>query len=72
LRYCWGNGSAMRVSPVGRVFKDLDRVLLAAKNSAEATHNHFEGSRVLEQLLVQFCWLAIRFGSADRDNCTIY
>jgi ADP-ribosylglycohydrolase len=43
LRYCWGNGSAMRLSPVGCAFKDLDRVLLAAKNSAEATHNHPEG-----------------------------
>ncbi len=33
----------MRVSPVGYAFNDLDRVLLAAKNSAEATHHHPEG-----------------------------
>ena len=39
----WGNGSAMRVSPVGYAFDDLDRVLLEAKNSAGVTHNHPEG-----------------------------
>ena len=39
----WGNGSAMRVSPVGFAFADLDRVLKEAKRSAEVTHNHPEG-----------------------------
>ena len=39
----WGNGSAMRVSPVGFAFGDWDRVLLEAKRSAEGTHNHPEG-----------------------------
>jgi len=39
----WGNGSAMRVSPVGFAFDSLDRVLLEAKRSAEVTHNHPEG-----------------------------
>jgi ADP-ribosylglycohydrolase len=39
----WGNGSAMRVSPVGHAFNTLDEVLLFAKNSAEVTHNHPEG-----------------------------
>ncbi len=39
----WGNGSAMRVSPIGYAFDNLDRVLLEAKISAEATHNHPEG-----------------------------
>jgi ADP-ribosylglycohydrolase len=39
----WGNGSAMRVSPVGFAFDNLDRVLLEAKRSAEVTHNHPEG-----------------------------
>ncbi|MGK7934086.1 MAG: ADP-ribosylglycohydrolase family protein [Microcystaceae cyanobacterium] len=41
----WGNGSAMRVSPVGYAFNDLETVLLEAKKSAEATHNHLEGIR---------------------------
>ncbi|MBN2327724.1 MAG: ADP-ribosylglycohydrolase family protein [Candidatus Omnitrophica bacterium] len=39
----WGNGSAMRVSPVGFAFDALDTVLEEAKKSAEVTHNHPEG-----------------------------
>ncbi|MDQ1327794.1 MAG: ADP-ribosylglycohydrolase family protein [Candidatus Poribacteria bacterium] len=39
----FGNGSAMRVSPVGFAFDELDIVLNEAKKSAEATHNHPEG-----------------------------
>jgi ADP-ribosylglycohydrolase len=39
----WGNGSAMRVSPVAYAFDDLEQVLQEAKVSAEATHNHPEG-----------------------------
>ena len=39
----WGNGSAMRVSPVGFAFDDLDAVLREAKASAVVTHNHPEG-----------------------------
>jgi len=39
----WGNGSAMRVSPVGFAFNTLKEVLEKAKQSAEVTHNHPEG-----------------------------
>ncbi len=39
----FGNGSAMRVSPVGWAFRDLDTVLLEAQKTAEVTHNHPEG-----------------------------
>lgn len=39
----WGNGSAMRVSPVGWAFDTLEETLEAAKQSAEVTHNHLEG-----------------------------
>jgi ADP-ribosylglycohydrolase len=39
----WGNGSAMRVSPVGWAFETLDEVLQEAERSAAATHNHAEG-----------------------------
>ena len=39
----WGNGSAMRVSPVGWAFDTLEATLEAAKQSAEITHNHPEG-----------------------------
>lgn len=39
----FGNGSAMRVSPVGFAFNSLDEVLVQAKKSAAVTHNHPEG-----------------------------
>jgi ADP-ribosylglycohydrolase len=39
----WGNGSAMRVSPIGFAFEDLDAVLQEAQRSAAVTHNHPEG-----------------------------
>lgn len=39
----WGNGSAMRVSPIGFAFDNLEKVLEEAKKSAEVTHNHPEG-----------------------------
>ena len=39
----WGNGSAMRVSPVGFAFSTLDEVLCEAEKSAAITHNHPEG-----------------------------
>ena len=39
----WGNGSAMRVSPVAWVGDSLDEVQRLAKISAEVTHNHPEG-----------------------------
>ncbi|UCF15798.1 MAG: ADP-ribosylglycohydrolase family protein [Phycisphaerales bacterium] len=39
----WGNGSAMRVSPVGFAFDSAERVLDEAAKTAEITHNHPEG-----------------------------
>lgn len=39
----WGNGSAMRVSPVGYAYDKADDVLREATLSAEFTHNHPEG-----------------------------
>lgn len=38
-----GNGSAMRVGPVGWAFNTKEEVLSMAKKSAECTHNHREG-----------------------------
>jgi ADP-ribosylglycohydrolase len=38
-----GNGSAMRVSPVGFAFNTVDEVLAEAEASAVVTHNHPEG-----------------------------
>jgi len=41
--YSYGNGSAMRVSPVGFAFESIDAVLAHARQSAEVSHNHPEG-----------------------------
>ena len=41
----WGNGAAMRVSPIGIACESLDDVLAEAKRSAEVTHDHPEGIR---------------------------
>lgn len=39
----FGNGSAMRVSPIAYAFDDLETVLQEAERSAAVTHNHPEG-----------------------------
>lgn len=39
----WGNGAAMRISPVGFAFSTLDDVLARAEEYTAVTHNHPEG-----------------------------
>lgn len=39
----YGNGSAMRVSPVGFYYNSIEEVLAKAEESAAVTHNHPEG-----------------------------
>jgi ADP-ribosylglycohydrolase len=39
----WGNGAAMRVSPVGFAFSTEEEVLQQARKAAEVSHNHPEG-----------------------------
>ena len=39
----WGNGSAMRVSPVGFFHDESERVLEMAATSAAVSHDHPEG-----------------------------
>lgn len=39
----WGNGAAMRISPVGFAFDSLDEVLANADKYTAVTHNHPEG-----------------------------
>jgi ADP-ribosylglycohydrolase len=43
--YSYGNGSAMRVSPVGFAFDTVDDVLSQAAYSAAISHDHPEGVR---------------------------
>ena len=44
----WGNGSAMRVSPIAWAFDTEEKVLEEARKSAEITHNHPEGIKGAE------------------------
>jgi len=46
----YGNGSAMRVSPVAWLYDTLDEVRKAARESAAVTHNHPEGIKGAEAL----------------------
>jgi ADP-ribosylglycohydrolase len=39
----FGNGAAMRVSPIGFAFNSREKVMEEAKKSAEVSHNHPEG-----------------------------
>ncbi len=48
----FGNGSAMRVSPVGFAFDSLEEVLAQARKSAIITHNHPEGIKGAQAVAV--------------------
>lgn len=53
----WGNGAAMRVSPVGLYAETLDEALELAKISAEVSHNHPEGIKGA-QAVASAVWMA--------------
>lgn len=67
----FGNGSGMRVSPVGWMFDTLEETLVYASKSAEPTHNHPEGIKGAKA--VAGCiWLARNGATKDdiRKFCT--
>jgi ADP-ribosylglycohydrolase len=66
----FGNGAAMRVSPVGFAFETMDEVLVWAKRSAEVTHNHPEGIRGA-QATAAAIYLARRVQDKDQIKRTI-
>jgi len=53
----FGNGSAMRVSPVGWLFDDYYEVMDEAKKSAEVSHNHPEGIKGAQCVATLIYWL---------------
>lgn len=61
----YGNGSAMRVSPIGFAFNSIDEVLREAKRSAVVTHNHREGIKGA-QAVASAVFLA-RTGCSKKD-----
>jgi len=52
----WGNGSAMRASPVGFAFDSIDDVLDEAGRSAAVTHNHPEGIKGAQATALSVFW----------------
>ena len=63
--YSFGNGSAMRVSPVGFACGSIEDVLTEARRSAEVTHNHPEGVKGAQAVALAV-YLA-RTGAAKSD-----
>jgi len=52
----WGNGSAMRVAPVGWAFETLEQTIEEAKRSAEVTHNHMCGITGAQAVAAAIWW----------------
>jgi ADP-ribosylglycohydrolase len=61
----WGNGSAMRVSPVGFAFDTVVEVLSEAERSAEVTHNHPEGIKGAQSTALAI--MMARQGASHKD-----
>jgi ADP-ribosylglycohydrolase len=61
----WGNGSAMRVSPVAWACADLDQVVRVAAASAAVTHDHPEG--IAGAQAVAACAFIARTGGTKGD-----
>ncbi len=61
----WGNGSAMRVSPIGYYFDTEEEVLREAKASAEVSHNHHEGIKGAQAVAMAI--LLARKGSGKEE-----
>jgi hypothetical protein len=64
----WGNGSAMRVSPIGFAYPTLEDVLEQAKKSAEVTHDHPEGIKGA-QAVASAVFLARTRKSKEQIKC---
>jgi len=67
----WGNGSAMRVSPVGFAFDTAEEVLREARASAEVSHDHPEGIKGAQAVALAI--LMARLGASKdeiRTNLT--
>ncbi len=62
----WGNGSAMRVSPVGFAFDTASTVLKEAARTAMISHNHPEGEKG-----AQAAALAVFLARSTRDKTLI-
>jgi len=68
----FGNGSAMRVSPVGWLFNDYHEVQEEAKKSAEVSHKHPEGIKGAQCVATLIYWLrTCRIPKENLENAII-
>lgn len=68
----FGNGSAMRVSPVGWLFNDYHEVQYEAKKSAEVSHKHPEGIKGAQCVATLIYWLrTCRIAKENLENAII-
>ena len=51
----YGNGAAMRVSPIAWAFHNKELMLYAAQHTAECTHNHPEGIKGAQTVALAIC-----------------
>lgn len=61
----FGNGSAMRINPIGYLSSDLEKAKAYSKAVTEITHNHPEGLKGAEAVAMAIC-LARRGESKER------
>ncbi len=61
----FGNGSGMRVSPVGWLYTNLEDTMHAAKLTAEVTHSHSEGIRGAQA--IAGCIFLARAGASKEE-----
>ncbi len=61
----FGNGAAMRVSPVALLADSLDEVLELARQSAVVTHNHPEGIKGAQATAMAIYYARLRFDPED-------
>lgn len=63
--YSFGNGSAMRVSPIGWIFDNPTSTINEARSSASVTHDHPEGLKGAETIAL--CIYKLRNGGSKVD-----
>lgn len=68
----FGNGSAMRVSPVGFAFEYEDEVVKYARLTAEVTHNHPEGIKGAVATALAIFWARKYDGVLERELPVMY
>lgn len=61
----WGNGSAMRVSPVGWYASTLEEALQLAATTAKVTHNHPEGIKGAQAIAAAMFWARSGLSKAE-------